>query len=131
MEGAFDRREVRAMVKRVILTSIAILILMAISVVASRHPIETVSLLAGTSVAIASFLVLVFTVLWTMADDGGGTKPFVIVIGFVKLGLLGAVLWWLVSRDLVHPITFLAGFSTVVLALLVEGLRGKRKVRTR
>lgn len=127
MEPQESKAAVRSMVKRVIAVAIVILVAMSISVVASRHPLETVSLAAGGAVAIASFLVLVFTVTRAMCDGGGGTKLLVIVVGFVKLGALGAALWWLVNRDMIHPMTFLAGFSSMVLALLVEGLRVRRR----
>lgn len=124
MEQAQEKAALNALVKRVVLTSTAILIVMALAVVASRHPKEVVSLAAGTAVSIASFLVLVFTASRTMAAS---IRPLIVVIGFVKLGALGVLLWWLVSRELVHPMTFLAGFSAVVLALLVEGMRLKGK----
>ncbi len=119
----------KALMVRVLITSLVIaLVLVGASLVFGR-PDYAISLAAGTVVAMASFAVLVFTVTSAFSGTTGicRSNAAVLVIGFLKLGLLGAALWWLVSRKMIEPLTFLAGFSSVVVALLIEGLRLKRR----
>jgi hypothetical protein len=75
----------------------------------------------------ASFAVLAYTVAKAFSGTAGlgRSNAAVLAIGFLKLGLLGAALWWLVSRNMIEPVTFIAGFSSVVVALLIEGVRIK------
>lgn len=119
--------QVRSLVLRVIVTSTIISALIAVAFGVVSGPNAAISPLAGAAVAIASFFVLVFTVTMSVDDDGRGryAKGFVIALGFVKLGVIGVLIWWLVSRNMIDPITFLAGFSSVVVALMIEGMRMK------
>lgn len=79
---------------------------------------------AGAAIAMASFAVLALVLVRTIA--GGRGAGWVAALGIVKMGIIGAVLWWLLSRRVVEPLAFLGGFSTMVAALLFEGLRMKR-----
>ena len=79
---------------------------------------------AGAAIAMASFAVLALVLVRTIA--GGRGAGWVAALGIVKMGIIGAVLWWLLSRRFVEPLAFLGGFSTMVAALLFEGLRMKR-----
>ena len=78
----------------------------------------------GAAIAMASFAVLALVLVHTIA--GGRGAGWVAALGIVKMGVIGAVLWWLLSRGVVEPLAFLGGFSTMVAALLLEGLRTKR-----
>ena len=78
----------------------------------------------GAAIAMASFAVLALVLVRTIA--GGRGAGWVAALGIVKMGVIGAVLWWLLSRKVVEPLAFLGGFSTMVAALLLEGLRTKR-----
>jgi hypothetical protein len=112
---------------RVLITSLVIvLVLVGASLVFGR-PDYAISLAAGAAASMASFAVLVFTVARAFSGASGicRSNAVVLAIGFLKLGLLGAALWWLVSREMIEPLTFLVGFSSVVVALLIEGMRLK------
>ena len=109
------------------LTAVIAAVLMSAVVVIISGTENAASLAAGAAVAIASFFVLVFTVTRSMSDGSNFSKAAIAGLGFLKLGLIGVLLWWLVSKKMIEPITFLAGFSTVVIALLIEGLRSNRK----
>lgn len=120
----------KTLVKRVILVSAVLALAMSAVAALVGQPETAVSIAAGAVAAIVSFLVLVFAVARSLAGEGGGgrSSAAILAISFVKLGLIGAALWWLVSRRMIEPITFLVGFSSVVIALLVEGVRLKREV---
>ncbi len=94
----------------------------------SRQTLTSVP--AGAAVAVASFLVLAIVVRHSAAGAAGrkgrASVAAVAFIGCLKLLLIGALLWWLISRALIEPLAFLAGFSTMVASLLVEGMRKRR-----
>lgn len=111
------------------MVSLAIAALFVGAALILRRPDYAISCAVGAVVAMASFAVLVYTVAraFSRAAGSGRSHAVVLAIGFLKLGLLGAALWWLVSREMIEPLTFLAGFSTVVVALLIEGMCLKRR----
>jgi hypothetical protein len=126
MSSVQNRNPVRSLAVRVVLTALATAFVMAVVVIAMSSFENAFSVAVGSAVAIASFLVLVAVVTKTLTPS---TWPQAVIvgIGFLKLGILGVILWWLVSNKHVEPITFLAGFSSVVVALLIEGVRGRRQ----
>lgn len=42
---------------------------------------------------------------------------------FLKLGLLGGTIWFLLTRHIVEPVGFLAGFTLTVILLIIKGLK--------
>lgn len=112
----------RAFMVRTLLT--AAVILGSASVVAAllRQVKMIFSLVIGGALAGLSFIVLVVVVSNALGRQGRSGWG-VAVLGLIKMGLLGALLWWLLTRGHVHPLAFLAGFSTMVAALLIQGLR--------
>jgi len=48
---------------------------------------------------------------------------FFFVVSFLKLGLLGAAIWFLLSKEIIEPMGFLVGFSIVVVMTIVKGLK--------
>jgi hypothetical protein len=120
----------KALMRRVVITSLVIAaVIVGIALILGRNE-YAISLAAGAAVAMASFAVLAYTVAKAFSGTTGlgRSNAVVLALGFLKLGLLGAALWWLVSREMIEPITFLAGFSSVVVALLIEGIRLKGRV---
>lgn len=105
-------------------SSAIILLLMLVASWAFGSARTTVSLAAGSAVATASFVVLAVVV---MRSFSGGTRAaWVAMLGLVKMALVGYALWWLLSRGKVEPFSFLSGFSTMVMALVFEGMRAGR-----
>ncbi len=131
--GRMDMTEttgsVGSLVRRVLLIAFLLALASSAAALVFNRTDCAVSLAAGATAAMVSFIVLVLTVTRALAGGrkAGRAGAVVLAAGFLKLALLGAALWWLVSRKMIEPITFLAGFSTVVLALIVEGIRIKRK----
>lgn len=119
----------KTLIVRVLITSLVIALVLVGASWAFGRPDYAISLAAGAAVAMASFAVLVLTVARAFSGESGigRSNAAVLAIGFLKLGLLGIALWWLVSREMIEPLTFLAGFSSVVVALLIEGMRLKRR----
>ena len=115
-------RTARAFMVRTLLT--AAVILGAASVMAAlilRQARPVFSIIIGGALAGLSFIVLVVVVSRTLGRQDRSAL-LVAFLGIIKMILLGALLWWLLTRWHVHPLAFLAGFSTMVLALLIQGL---------
>ena len=125
MSAADARRRVGSLVRRVIVLSAALAIAMSVAATLFGHSGYIASIVAGAAIAMAGFLALALTVRRSLA--GGSSGLAVAGIGILKLIILGAALWWLFSMKLIEPMLFLAGFSSVVLALIIEGLRLSRK----
>lgn len=80
-----------------------------------------ISVISGSAIAMASFAVLV-----TVVASAVGSKSkalFVAGIGMIKMLAIGFVLWWLLSHHIVEPLAFLAGFTTMVAALLIKSVK--------
>ncbi|MFH0800069.1 MAG: hypothetical protein V2A66_07820 [Pseudomonadota bacterium] len=113
-------------VRRALRIAAAILVATLVASWAWGSARASVSLASGFAVAAASFAVIALVVVRSLGGTGGKGYPVLIaILGMVKMAVIGAVLWWLLSRGHVEPISFLCGFSTVVLALIVEAVRMK------
>jgi len=119
------------LVKRVVLLSAAVAIVLALASLWAWGSQASLSIVAGAVLAMASFAAVVLTVSRSLPGGSGTGRShaWVLGLGFLKMGLIGALLWWLISTKSIEPVAFLAGFSTVVMALVVEGFRLKRKAR--
>ncbi len=120
---------VSALVGRVLIASAAVAAVMSAAVWALSGPELLVSVVAGFAAAMISFLVLVMSVSTSLSSKtrSAGSNAAIAVVCFAKLVLLGLALWWLVSRRMIEPATFLAGFTSLVIALVIEGMRMKRR----
>ena len=107
--------------KRAILWSLAILVLAVVASLVWATTKITVSLLAGAVISIVSFTILVLVL--TNSIAGGSKAVFVAILGMIKMCIIGFVLWWLLTHGFVEPLSFMAGFSTMVIALIIEGAR--------
>lgn len=86
-------------------------------------PQAVLSIAAGAGIAMASFAVLAAVLLRAIKGGRGGVA--IAFLGMFKMAIIGMVLWWLLRKGIVEPLAFLGGFSTMVAALIVEGLRGR------
>lgn len=110
-----------AFVKRIIWAAL-IFLAIALSIALSTGAFVIArSIAIGWAIALASFVILAWVVIKAMAGGTGGM--WVAALGMVKVVILGAAIWWLLRRGVVEPIAFLGGFSTIVLALIIEGAR--------
>lgn len=113
-----------SLVRRVIAISAAFAAAMSLAALLAGYTDYIASIVAGSAIAIAGFLALAFTVRRSLQGSHGSlSNAAVAVIAILKLVVLGAVLWWLMSMGLIDPLIFLGGFSSVVVALIIEGLR--------
>lgn len=120
--------EVSRLVMRVFAISIGLACAMALVGLILYGPRTAISVAAGLGVSLASFGVLVSLVHRSLRGCSGVGMGLMVGVGLIKLALIGAVLWWLVSRGMVGPMAFMAGFSAMVISLIFEGLRsGRRK----
>jgi len=109
------------LVTRVLTTAVALLALSVAAAFVTGNRGSAFSLAAGSTIGMASFAVLAMVIVRTAA--GGRGAVWVAALGLVKILVVGAVLWWLLNARAVEPLAFLGGFSTMVVALLIEGLR--------
>lgn len=86
-----------------------------------RAPLN-LSVAFGNLIALSSFLLLAFMISM-MLGRSGLVLALLFFMGLLKLSVITITLWWTISRNLVDPLAFLAGFSTMVLALIIEGSR--------
>jgi hypothetical protein len=111
---------------RVVGGAAALAILSAAAALAVGAGAALLSIGAGFMTAAASFAILAWVVVRTMPGDPGSaprrSTAFVAVLGCVKLAAIGCLLWWLLRRGLLEPLAFLAGFTTIIAALLFAGL---------
>jgi len=121
------RGEVSRLVIRVFAISIGLACAMALAGFVIYGPRTALSVGAGLVVSMASFGVLVGLVHRSLSGCSGVGMGLMVGLGLVKLAIIGAVLWWLVSRGMVGPMAFMAGFSAMVVSLVFEGLRSGRR----
>lgn len=109
--------------QRALLTAATLCALAAAGAFAFATTKAALSIAAGGGIAMASFIVLAFVIVRSAGGKSGA--GWVAALGMVKMGVLGGIIWWLMSRGIVEPLAFLGGFSTMVAALLIEGIRVK------
>jgi len=117
--------EIHSLLKRVAITSTIISVLAMIISLVFASLIITVSIASGWIISLASFFVLVMAVSKSFSGRSGATAVWAF-LGIIKLGVLGALLWWLITKVHIEPFAFLGGFSTMIVALVVEGIRLRR-----
>ncbi len=117
-------QEALSFVRRTIVVSAAILLFTLIAALIWGNTRIQISLAAGFAVASASFAILSIVVIRLLV--GKGSSAWVFLLGIFKIILVGVLLWWIVSKGIVEPLSFLGGFSTLVMALMVEMFRIKR-----
>ena len=119
---------VARLIARVGALSLATAAVAAAAAAVMSGPAAAFSVGIGAAVALASFSVLCLSA--SCAAGSGFGAAFVAALGILKMAIIGALLWWLISRGLVEPVSFLAGFTSLVAALLIEGLlAGRRRAR--
>ncbi len=88
-----------------------------------------IGIAAGTAVGMASFTILILTLNRLMHNPTGAKTTAILIIGSLKLLIIGGFIWWLLHMRRVDSFAFLAGFSSVVAALLVAALTTVRSGR--
>lgn len=87
---------------------------------------QCISVAAGACIAMASFSVLAAVIARSISGGGRSIMP-VAFLGIAKLVAIGALLWWLITRGHAEPVSFLAGFTTMVAALVIQGASARRR----
>lgn len=107
------------MKRTIIIASGALLVAVICSLIFATYKFALAAF-AGFLIAAASFLIISMVVVRLVSHQGrSGLFAF---IGIIKMGILGVLLWWLLSVQTFNPIAFLLGFSTVVAALIFESI---------
>ena len=79
------------------------------------------SVLWGATIVTASFI------LWRwiarkLIERANGVSVWVIMVGVAKLVAIGILLWYTIMKTAVEPLAFLAGLSSIVAAIFLEGI---------
>jgi len=80
----------------------------------------TLSILAGSAIVIISFELL--HVIVSRALSAKPSKLFIVILAAIKFVILGILLWFVVVKLPIHPVAFLVGLMTMILAIGVEGI---------
>lgn len=112
-----------AFVRRALLLAVVLLAVAAAAALVVGTRKDAISIASGAGIAMASFAILSLVITRSLAGRRGA--GWIAALGMVKMGILGALIWWLLSRGIVEPLAFMGGFSTMVIALVIEGIRVK------
>jgi hypothetical protein len=84
----------------------------------------------GGFISIANFSFLQFTVRNAFTGESGikVKKAILMFKSFLRLFILGAVIYFLITRGIVNPVGFTIGFSTIVISIVSFGI--SRALRT-
>jgi len=86
-----------------------------------------ISIGAGAAIGALSFTALAVAVAGAARPGASGMRAGLFTgISILKLAVVAAILWWLISCAIVEPASFLVGFSAVVVALIFERLKAAR-----
>lgn len=81
----------------------------------------TLSVALGAAIVVISFKLLCWLIINSF-KEAGRSKMGLFALALFKLAILGIILWLIVVKLPIHSIAFLAGLSTMVMAVLVYGL---------
>ncbi|MBT3181917.1 MAG: hypothetical protein HN337_05340 [Deltaproteobacteria bacterium] len=121
-----DQKESKSIIggllRRVFLISAIVMAISVVIAIALQSKQAAISIGSGWVIGFVSFFVLVMTVMKSFSGEHVKSVGWAIV-GILKLGVLGGVLWLLITRGHVEPFSFMGGFSILVFALIIEGVR--------
>ncbi len=113
---------IKGLLKRIFLISAAAMLLSVIVAIVLQVKAAAISIASGWLIGFVSFFVLVMTVVKSFSGEHVKSIGWAIA-GVLKLGVLGGVLWLLITKGHVEPFSFMGGFSILVFALVIEGVR--------
>lgn len=117
---------IRRLIRGVLMTETAVLaVACLITAFFMRESGAAFSVAVGAVMSMLSFVVLAVVVYKSMTGQG---RAVVVIasLGMIKVIALGAILWWLISTGVADPIAFMIGFGTMVVTLVIEGMKFKK-----
>lgn len=112
----------KKLVLRIVFTAAVISLIAMLTLLVTTNFHLMLSFAFGFAASSLSFSILATSVYFVFA--GGRKKAFFWgSVGIIKLFAVGMLLWYLVTRQMIEPISFLGGFSTVVFSLFIESIR--------
>ena len=115
-----ETKETYGFIKKTSAISFVICVLVGIGAILLGYKSSIISILVGFAIANLSFIVLSIVVIFSVTGRKHAT--LMAILGMIKMGIVGLVLWILLRKNLVEPVAFSIGFSTLVLALLIKSL---------
>lgn len=107
-----------------------ILLLLAVASHLLMSPSFTLGLILGGLMIIANFNVLQHTVRRAFSPDGSMAGNAHAIVGkyFLRLGVMGALIYVLIARCGVDPVGLVVGLSIVVISIVQFGIRAAWKI---
>ena len=81
----------------------------------------TLSIAAGSAIVIISFE-LMRIIISRALSSAKTSKTFIVFMSALKFAILGILLWFIVVKLPIHPLAFLVGLMTMVIAITTEGI---------
>jgi ATP synthase I subunit len=125
-DAQLGRVQIRRLIRGVLMTeTIVLAVACLVSALVMRQSGAAFSVALGAVMSMLSFVVLAVVVYKSMTGQGRAVV-LITALGTIKVLALGALLWWLISTGVADPIAFMIGFGTMVLALIIEGMKFKK-----
>jgi hypothetical protein len=118
------KNPLKGLIRKILVTSCAIAVMAAGTALALKNPKFAMSVCLGWMVSAVSFAVLCITA-YNAFIKNHAVSVVAASLGIAKLVVVGFLLWVLITKGLVDPTAFMAGFSATVIALIFEGVRMK------
>ncbi len=96
------------------------------------EPAFALGIISGGLLAVANFNVLQHTIVKAFSSDSvvKGEKKLIILKYYLRLAVLGIVVFILIGNSFVNPIGLVIGLSTVVLSIMTVGIHRLLKQST-
>ena len=109
-----------------------VLLILASSSAVLLSASHTLGVILGGLVIIANFNVLQHTIRGAFSDEGRMVKrrASIIVKYYLRLLGLGIIIFFLVSKEWIHPVGLAIGLSTVVISIFSYGIKRALKTTT-
>src|SRR3989338_7797689 len=118
IRAAVSKTEVLQHIPKIVFTS-AFVLLTAATGINLVSPLTSFDVLIGGIVGIINFYCLASTVKRSIAFDLHRIKRFVAFRYWLRFSATAVVVYYLVSKQVVHPAAFIAGFSIVIFTLFL------------
>ena len=117
---------IRRLIRGVLMTETVILAATCLtSAFIMKESEAAFSVALGAVISILSFTVLAIVIYKSMMGQGRAVI-LITMLGTIKVVVLGGLLWWLISAGVADPIAFMIGFATMVITLIIEGIKANK-----
>jgi hypothetical protein len=88
----------------------------------------SLSVLAGVAISAGSFFLLHLLISQAIKRTGAGRAALVVAL-MAKLGVVGVVLWFVITQVPVQAVAFMIGLSTIIISMAIEACYSQRRMK--